>query len=123
MLSTRLKYRSLPSSIWHEDHHDFFIPAFINEADSVPTMVQGRKKRLSEQAEDYPHVVSTLNSQWRVIRCRDEIQWILQRKTGGRWRPLAYCRTRDGLLRSIREAKISSDLIVVSELDLLPERI
>lgn len=113
----------LPHSVWYEDDFATLAPTHADDADAVPTTAQSRKKRLSEQAEDYPHVVATLNSEWRVICCRDGIQWILQRKTGGRWRSLAYCRTRDGLLRCIREAGISSDATEASELSQLPERI
>lgn len=118
-----LKSRNLPLSIWHKEDLATLAPTHADDADAVPTTIQSRKKRLSEQAEDYPHVVATLNSEWRVICCRDGIQWILQRKTGGRWRSVAYCRTRDGLLRCIREAGISSDVIDATKLSQLPERI
>jgi hypothetical protein len=40
----------------------------------------------SELEESYPSV-----AQWgdvRVIRCRDDIQWIVQRYSGGRWSPI-----------------------------------
>ena len=42
---------------------------------------------------------------WRVIVCRDAIQWILQRQTrkgspdGARWEAVSYCATRDALMR------------------------
>jgi hypothetical protein len=40
----------------------------------------------------------------RIIECRNQIQWIIQHKSGTRgghpsWRPQSYCRTRQGLER------------------------
>ena len=57
-----------------------------------------------EEAEDYRAVVTVLNRRWRVIECRDGIQWILQRRAGlrhgqPRWDGRCYCRTREGLMR------------------------
>jgi hypothetical protein len=43
-----------------------------------------------------------LNEGWRVIVCRDGIQWILQfaKKSGHgtAWRRRSYCRTKSGLI-------------------------
>lgn len=113
----------LPLSAWYEDDLHILEPAHADNADAVPTTVQSRKRRLSEAAEDYPDVIAKLNMEWRIILCRDGIQWILQRHTGGRWRSLSYCRTRDGLLRCIRDAGIPSDVVEGSALSELPERI
>ena len=47
----------------------------------------------NETADDYCRVICRYDS-YRIIRCRDEIQFILQRRVGGRhkwpWRALAY---------------------------------
>jgi hypothetical protein len=32
----------------------------------------------NESAEGYSPVVAVLNGKWRVIECRDRVQWILQ---------------------------------------------
>jgi hypothetical protein len=32
---------------------------------------------LNESYDDYPRVVAKLNDRWRVIECRDRVQWIL----------------------------------------------
>jgi hypothetical protein len=60
-----------------------------------------------ESDDGYTGVVARLNARWRVITCRDGIQWILQyllrvteRATGSDWRGRSYCRTRDGLHRA-----------------------
>jgi hypothetical protein len=57
-----------------------------------------------ESSSSYGNVVATLNRKWRVIRCRDGIQWILQSRdsltaTVGIWRGRSYCRTKEALLR------------------------
>lgn len=42
-----------------------------------------------EEADDYHSVIVILSNGWRVIECRDGIQWILQRSHGTRLgRPL-----------------------------------
>lgn len=56
-----------------------------------------------ESADDYGHVVAWLNPRWRVIECKDGIQWIIQQRdaetvAAPRWRSKAYHRTRDTLI-------------------------
>jgi hypothetical protein len=62
-----------------------------------------RPAALPESAEAYPHV--QLNAGWRVIECRDGIQWILQYRNSraetvsrSDWRGRSYCRTRQALI-------------------------
>lgn len=49
-----------------------------------------------EAADDYAGVLARLNDDWRVIRDRDDVQWILQRRTraggtrGAEWRSVRY---------------------------------
>src|SRR6266478_4986091 len=61
------------------------------------------------KCENQAPLAIQLNARWRVVVCRDGIQWILQRRnvragTGGDrperhstddWRGRAYCRTRE----------------------------
>lgn len=73
--------------------------------------VSGRRKPLSEEADDYPFVVAVLNAQWRLIECRDRIQWILQKRGGSnngkpRWRSRKWCRSKVGLMRSLRDERV-----------------
>lgn len=61
-----------------------------------------------EKSNDYSKLVVQINERWRVIVCRDDIQWILQSRKGsykGRpaWRGKSFCRTKEGLLSHIRE--------------------
>lgn len=64
--------------------------------------------------------------EWRVIVCKDGIQWILQHRTsdwrlaGGRWRGRHYCRQLSTLLR-LWAAATGDDGAVLAAL--LPVRI
>ena len=86
-------------------------PEVLDEAELVKfERANGDKHDLStsEEAEAYRAIVAVLNPRWRVIECRNGIQWILQRNTGlrhgtTRWEGRCYCRTRECLLRRVRE--------------------
>jgi hypothetical protein len=56
-----------------------------------------------ESSDGYGRVVAVLNPKWRVIECRDGIQWILQSRDSLKpevvWRGRSYCRTKEALLR------------------------
>lgn len=58
-----------------------------------------------EEDDAYPHVVACLDDRWRVIACRNDIQWILQRRSlkagETRWRGERYHRTLSGLKSSL----------------------
>lgn len=58
-----------------------------------------------ESDDAYLGVVVRLNDRWRVIVCRNGIQWILQtakkRRDGTAWEGRSYCRTREGLNRCV----------------------
>ncbi|MEQ8446934.1 MAG: hypothetical protein RIB57_13700 [Pelagibacterium sp.] len=59
-----------------------------------------------EEDGDYRGLVVVLNADWRVVTCRDGMQWILQKYRGtkngmARYEGRAFCRTRAGLLRCI----------------------
>jgi hypothetical protein len=56
-----------------------------------------------ESSESYHNVVFT-SANYRVIVCRDNIQWIIQLRRGKsgvkqRWIPLKYCTTKNALIR------------------------
>jgi hypothetical protein len=59
----------------------------------------------NESAQGYSRLVAVLNGKWRVIECRDGIQWILQARdtlnalSTAVWRGRSYCRTKEALLR------------------------
>jgi hypothetical protein len=82
-----------------------------------------------ETADLYPHIVVTLNSNWRVIRCADGVQWILQRRSAPAstrahdWRARSYCRTREALIRCAREYSGTIGPEAFAVLAALPARI
>jgi hypothetical protein len=82
-----------------------------------------------ETADNYPQVVAVLNAGWRVIRCRDGLQWVLQRRSspetsrGDDWRARSYCQTKEALIRCSREYAGEMDPAACTTLAALPERI
>ena len=94
----------------------------VGEAQPPAAHTQGSSG--SEQADDYRSVVVVLNDHWRVIVCGAGIQWILQRRRGRtegqpRWDGRSFCRTRSGLLDSIRQhcgAVDSRGLSIIAQL-------
>jgi hypothetical protein len=64
-------------------------------------------------------LVIALNRWWRV--CEDELQWMLQRHQGKRWRDRSLCRTRKALIRCIREHCGAVDPIGLLQVEALPE--
>ena len=79
-----------------------------------------------ERDDAYKDVVAQLTPRWRVIICRDGIQWILQRKEashGGPWRGVSYHTNRDGLLRACGSLNLLSDANSTEILGELPEHI
>lgn len=66
-------------------------------------MADGARLSHRERDQDYRDVVVDFGDGWRVILCRDGIQWILQRHVAGRsrrpeWRGVRYCLSRVGLI-------------------------
>ncbi len=82
---------------------------------------------VAESDEAYPSV--RLNEHWRLIECRDAVQWVLQRRhgperaAGARWEGRAYCRTREALVRCCRAYCGPIDPDAVAALEALPERL
>ena len=78
-----------------------------------------------ETADGYARVVARLCDGWRVIACKDDLQWILQRrKKGGAerpWRAVGYFRTRDALMRLCAASCWRIDPAALAALGALPE--
>jgi hypothetical protein len=56
-----------------------------------------------ERDDGYKGVVAQLTTRWRVIVCKDGMQWIAQQKEsshGGPWRGVSYYTNREGLIRA-----------------------
>jgi hypothetical protein len=74
------------------------------------------------EESDFYSSLARLNKNWRVIRCRHSIQWILQVRCGPGWRNRFFFRTRAGLIQFAREytSPIGGDALII--LLRLPER-
>jgi len=56
----------------------------------------------NETAENYARIIANLGERWRVIVCKGNHQWILQRRrkgAGRRWEARGHFRTREALIR------------------------
>ena len=58
-----------------------------------------------ETSDQYLHIMCHLNLRWRVIRCRHDLQWIIQRRSSadlnkGRWVGQSYHMTLESLRAS-----------------------
>ncbi len=79
-----------------------------------------------ESDDNYARVAARLDDRWRVIVCRDDLQWILQRPDGeraggARWTGVSYCLSREALLRLCRASSERVGPDVLSALAALPE--
>jgi hypothetical protein len=87
------------------------------------------KMSVRETADGYAGFVVQLNPDWRVVACRDRVQWILQRRGSPEkprrddWRSRSYCRTREALIRCAREHAGHIIPAALATLSSLPERI
>jgi len=66
----------------------------------LATHCKGTSERESDT--DYRRVLFGIGVDWRVIVCKDEIQFILQRILGGKWRAKSYPSSREGLRQAIK---------------------
>ena len=85
------------------------------------------EKKPTESADDYGRIVSS-NGKFRVIVCKGNLQWIVQRRdrsngglAGARWRSLRYFRTRAALITFWTGLNRSLESDIPVELDALPK--
>jgi hypothetical protein len=72
-----------------------------------------------ESTDSYDDVIIQLAPRWRVITCREQTQWIVQKKEAshaGPWRGVSYHTCRDSLLRTCGSLNLLS---AASEAELL----
>jgi hypothetical protein len=85
---------------------------------------QESQERAERPAHPSNQLVAQLNERWRVVD--DPLQWKLQRKKGNArkknsgWQDRSFCRTRDGLLRCVREYCGEVDVDALAKLNKLP---
>ena len=72
-----------------------------------------------EQSQNYPFVITYLSNRYRLIECRDRIQWILQRrdKNFPRWRGIYYFLNTQSMSRIFRQFDLDDGVV-----GQLPER-
>jgi hypothetical protein len=79
----------------------------------------------STPAHPLKRVIAQLSPNWRVTD--DPLQWILERRKGNPrkknfgWRKRSFCRTREGLLRCVREYCGQVDNDALAQLQGLPD--
>ena len=96
-------------------------------ADGSQSLATNRVQRQHhETADSYVGLIVQLNEQWRVIVCKDGIQWILQRRDAqrsgqARWTGASYHCDRKSLLRVSRTLCGQINPAAKSVLEALPE--
>ena len=78
-----------------------------------------------ERDETYRGVIVALSDRWRVILCKDEIQFILQKRSvappnTGTWAGKTYSTTRNGLIAACSDRGLLSEPSVRQVLEALP---
>ena len=101
----------------------------VGDTLSLNTRTAPDAKASQKEADaDYAGEIARLSDRWRVIVCRDRIQWILQSRDAGgshmaRWRGRHYCTTREALIRLCGSLCAVPDVEAMLVLSSLPERI
>ncbi len=80
-----------------------------------------------ERDDSFCQVVVQLAPRWRVIVCKDHLQWIIQKRSAeplhlGEWRGHSYVTSRNSLIRLCASLELLSDHAVRATLDALPEQ-
>jgi len=86
--------------------------------------VQAAATSHRERDDAYRGVLVQLSDRWRVILCKDAIQWIVQKRTARRdgWRGVSYHRTRQSLIAACARFQGALGPESIAALALLPER-
>ena len=98
-----------------------------------PTLLENRGAAYAitpshkESDDNYHDVIAQLAPRWRVIVCKDYLQWIIQKRTAeplhrGVWRSQSYVTSRNSLIRLCASLELLSDDTVCATLDALPEQ-
>jgi len=89
----------------------------------IPTGSSPQLPSRRERDDYYCDVILHLAPRWRVITCREQTQWIVQKKEAshaGPWRGVSYHTCRDGLLRTCGSLNLLSAALEEQLLDALP---
>ena len=80
-----------------------------------------------ERDDSFCQVVVQLAPRWRVIVCKDHLQWIIQKRSAeplhrGEWRGHSYVTSRNSLIRLCASLELLSDPLAKARLEALPEQ-
>jgi hypothetical protein len=101
--------------------------ALVTEAPASALSSPGASSNSNESDHNYRWIVAQLNDRWRVIACKDGIQWVLQvgkpTKTGPSkdWRGREYFRRRKSLICACATSAGPIDPSALAILQALPE--
>jgi hypothetical protein len=82
-----------------------------------PTMTKSNQ----ETSPNYANVIAQ-GVKYRVIVCADDIQWIIQRLSGDRYRSESFCTTKSALIREW-QYRVGKAALLPVEFAALPESI
>ena len=97
----------------------------VRERSAAPEAHLDYQDRAERPAHASNRLVAQFSERWRVVD--DPLQWVLQRKKGNPrkknsgWRGRSFCRTREALLRCIREYCGEVDVEALAKLRALPD--
>ena len=79
-----------------------------------------------ERDDFYQGEIIELSARWRVVLCKNRLQWILQRRSKnsphrGYWHDQSYFTRRDALIEACARRGLISDPKAMVVLDALPE--
>ena len=81
-----------------------------------------------ERDDNYSKVIIQLAPRWRIIECRNALQWIIQHRSAkplnrGYWLGVSYLTSRNKLIEVSTGLNLLSDASMKDVLDSLPETI
>ena len=96
---------------------------------TTPTLPQTARHytRIShrEREDGYIATVVQFNQRWRLVLCKDQMQWIIQKKESSRrgdWRGKLYLTCKDSVLKASGSLGLLSDPEVEATLRRLPDQ-
>jgi len=98
-------------------------PSLVREHAETPNAAGRGVPAPSHRESDltYPSL-ATLSDKWRVINCKDDIQWIVQRREGQHWRGVSFHLDRDVLIERALKFEPAASPEALAILRALPAR-
>jgi hypothetical protein len=101
---------------------------FLDPVEPTPQITACRStSHLSHRERDdaYTGTIVQFSPRWRLILCKDQVQWILQKKESshqGFWRSKHYLTCKDSVLEASGRLGLLSDAKAEAVLNALPTR-